>query len=174
MIILEIFLSFFLIGLSAYGGGMVTIPLIIHEIVEVKAWINFSEMSSLLAIAQMTPGPIAINAATFVGYETGGFVGGIIATLGVILPAIIILFIISPFMDRISGNNHVKRVRKGFQVGVVSLIIYATYTFGRGSLLKITDIIIAGGAFLALFLSKGKFHPILVIISGGILGILFL
>jgi len=170
--LLEILISFLLIGISAYGGGLVTIPLIIHEIVEIKEWISIEDITSLIAIAQMTPGPIAVNAATFVGFKVGGWKGSLLATAGVILPAIIILSIISPFVEKISSNKRVKKVRRGLQVGVVSLIFYATWTFGNGAISGVIDLTIAIVSFLILLLSKGKFHPIFVIILGGVLGVL--
>jgi len=88
---IKLAVSFMLIGLGAYGGGMVTIPLIQHELVQNRQWLKFDEMGQILAIAQITPGPIAINAATFTGYRLSGVPGALLATAAVILPSLLIL-----------------------------------------------------------------------------------
>ena len=91
-IIANLITSFMIIGLSACGGGLVTIPLIQHEMVNIRHWLTLSDVTKLLAIAQMTPGPIAINAATFVGFQVAGVIGSLMSTLAVIFPSIAILF----------------------------------------------------------------------------------
>ena len=100
MIYLRLFFSFFKIGLFSFGGGYAMIPMIQKEI-EINGWLAASEFVDIIAIAEMTPGPIAINSATFVGYKTAGFFGGMVATMGVALPSIILVFIVSSFFFKI-------------------------------------------------------------------------
>ncbi len=163
--------SFMLVGLGAYGGGLVTIPLIQHEIVTVHGWLSLKELASLLAIAQMTPGPIAINAATFVGFHMGGFIGAASSTLAVVLPSISLMALVAPFVDRIQHNQHVKRVRKGFQVGVLSLIIFAAWSYGSVAISGSFDLFLAIAAFLALVAFEGRLHPLVITLACGLLGI---
>ncbi|HDS03363.1 MAG TPA: chromate transporter [Firmicutes bacterium] len=170
-LLFRLFKSFMLIGIGAYGGGLVTIPLIQHEIVGTRGWLLFDEMASLLAIAQMTPGPIAVNAATFVGFRVSGLAGAAVATLGVILPSLSILFCAGPLLDRFKNNKHVAFFREGLQIGVLSLLFYATWSYGCMAVGSVIDFLLAAGAFLTLILSEGKFHPIIVILICGVLGI---
>ena len=168
----QLFLSFLLIGIGAYGGGMVTIPLIQHAIVTRHHWLTFDQMASLLAIAQMTPGPIAVNAATFTGFRIGGFAGAATATLAVILPCILIMMLVAPSVDRISRNGHVRRIREGVQVGVLSLILYATWTYGAMAIHNFQELGIGLAAFLLLVLFEGRLHPVVIILAGGAAGLL--
>ncbi len=169
---LQLFRSFLLIGLGAYGGGLVTIPLIQHEIVVNQQWLTFDQMASLLAVAQMTPGPIAVNAATFVGFQINGLLGAMIATFAVILPAILILFWLAPLVDRISHNLYMLKIRQGIQLGVLSLILYATWFYGVGVTEGWLDLAIGIAAFAVLVIFEGKLHPIFVILACGVLGLI--
>jgi len=170
---LQLFISFFLIGFGAYGGGLVTIPLIQHEIVVNQQWLTFEQMASLLAIAQMTPGPIAVNTATFVGFQINGVLGAAIATLAVILPAILILIWLAPFVDCISHNLYVLKIRKGIQLGVLSLILYATWSYSAIAIEGWLDLLLGITAFAVLVAFEGKLHPIFVILACGVVGLLF-
>ncbi|MBW4655073.1 MAG: chromate transporter [Kaiparowitsia implicata GSE-PSE-MK54-09C] len=171
-IALQLFRSFLLIGIGAYGGGLVTIPLIQHEIVVNQQWLTFDQMASLLAVAQMTPGPIAVNAATFVGFQVNGVMGAAIATFAVILPAILILLWLAPFVDRISHNRSVFKIRQGIQLGVLSLILYATWSYGAIAIKGWLDLLIGIAAFAVLVAFEGKLHPIAVILACGVVGLL--
>ncbi|MFP4546596.1 MAG: chromate transporter [Fidelibacterota bacterium] len=169
--LIQIFKSFTLIGIGAYGGGLVTIPLIQHEIVTQQNWLVFKEMASLLAIAQMTPGPIAVNAATFVGLRINGILGAIIATIAVVLPSITILIIIAPLVEKVGSNEHIIKFREGLQVGVLSLIFYATWSYGSEVLENRIDLFLAVAALAVLIIFEGKLHPIFVILSCGLIGL---
>ncbi|HRR31847.1 MAG TPA: chromate transporter [Candidatus Sumerlaeia bacterium] len=173
-ILLQLFLSFALIGIGAYGGGLVAIPLIQHEIVFKQQWLSFGEMSQLLAVAQMTPGPIAINAATFVGFRFGGIIGSAVATLAVVLPSITILVLVAPLVDFASKNAHVRHLRQGLQIGVLSLILFATWSFGSGAVTGWRDLAMAAAAFAVLVAFEGKLHPVIVILASGFLGMFVL
>ena len=106
-IILELFYIFFKLGLFTFGGGYAMIPSIKEIVVEKKKWISEDEMLEILAIAESTPGPIAINMATYIGYLKGKVLGSIAATIGVVLPSLIIIFIISLFFDAFLANEYV-------------------------------------------------------------------
>ncbi|NLI79676.1 MAG: chromate transporter [Candidatus Riflebacteria bacterium] len=160
--------SFLLIGLGAYGGGMVTIPLIQHEIVDKGHWLTFSEFSRLIAIAQMTPGPIAVNAATFVGFTQGGLAGAVVATGAVVLPGLALLVGLALFVDRLGEDGRGRAARWGVQLGVVSLILYATWNFGASVVVDRWSLALAVLSFGVLVGKEGKVHPIVVILTGGI------
>ncbi|GAB4112688.1 MAG: chromate transporter [Candidatus Caldatribacteriota bacterium] len=171
-ILIELITSFIIIGFAACGGGLVTIPLIQHEMVSIRHWITFNELARLLAIAQMTPGPIAINAATFVGFQIAGITGAIMATLAVIFPALIILFSLTPIFNKVKHNEKVKRISRGIQLGVLSLILFAIWSFGSRVIKGWLDLLIAIASFLILIIFKNKIHPVLVIILCGIIGLI--
>ena len=170
--LIELFWSFVLIGLGAYGGGLVTIPLIQHELVVTRNWLTFVEMAEILAIAQITPGPIAINAATFAGFRLHGVIGAASATFAVILPSMIILTLIVPFVDRFRKNYHLRRLRKGLQLGVLSLILFAVWSYGALAIKGWLDLGIAVAAFVLLVAFERKLHPVIVILAGGVVGML--
>ena len=103
-----LFVTFFKIGAFTFGGGYAMIPLIQKEVVESKGFITDEDILDIFAIAESTPGPIAINSATFIGYKIAGVLGSFFATLGVVLPSFIIIFIISMFADAFKQNEYVK------------------------------------------------------------------
>ena len=119
----ELFLTFFKIGLFTFGGGYAMIALIENNCVEKKKWITHDEMMNLTVIAESTPGPIAINCSTYVGYRQGGLPGAIAATLGVVLPSFLIIFLISQFLDRFLEIEIIANAFRGIRVGVGILII---------------------------------------------------
>jgi len=170
--LIKLFVSFILIGLGAYGGGLVTIPLIQHEIVNSKGWLVFDEMARILAIAQMTPGPIAVNAATFTGFRLSGILGALIATAAVILPSMLILVLIAPWIDRFKSNGYLNRFGRGIQIGVLSLILFAVWSYGHAAIKGWLDLLIAAAAFLFLVAFEGKLHPIVIILTCGIIGVI--
>ncbi len=170
--LLQLFVSFLLIGLGAYGGGLVTIPLIQHELVNIRHWLTFQEMSQVVALAQMTPGPIAINAATFVGWKMSGLAGASAATLAVILPGLLLAAGLAPFLDRIRNNAHTQRLRMGIQLGVLSLILFAIWAYGASAIHSVQELMLAVAALLLLVLLEGRAHPLWVILGGGLAGLL--
>jgi chromate transporter len=170
-ILIKLFLSFALIGVGAYGGGLVIIPLIQHELVNTQGWLTFNEMTQLVSVAQITPGPIAINAATFAGVRIEGVPGALVATTAVVLPSILMLSLLAPLMDRISTNTHVRQLRVGVQIGVVSLIIFATWSYGSGIIEGWLDFAVSALAFTGLVLTEGRVHPVLFILACGFLGL---
>ena len=121
----NLFLIFFKVGLFSFGGGYAILPLMQHEVVDVNKWINFKEFMDIVAVSQITPGPISINLATHVGYRIGGVVGSTIATTSVVLPSIIIVSLIVIFLKRFSKLPVVQRIFKSLRVTIVGLILAA-------------------------------------------------
>ena len=124
----QVFLTFFKIGGFTFGGGYAMIPLIQAETVDNKKWITADDILEIVAIAESTPGPIAINSATFVGYRVAGVWGSVFATLGVVLPSFIIILLISAILNEFKDNKIVKYAFNGIRAGVLALIIKALWT----------------------------------------------
>ncbi len=123
--LIELYLSFLKVGMLSFGGGLAALPLIQEEIVDIHKWITIREFTDLITVAQMTPGPIAINAATFVGTKLGGLPGAILATFGSITPAIIILSILSFIYYRFKSLSLMKKILSALRPAVVALILSA-------------------------------------------------
>ena len=128
MIYLELFLAFVQIGTIAFGGGYAALPIIQDVIVRQKGWLTMTEMTDVVTISQLTPGPIAINAASFVGTKIGGIPGAIVATLGNILPQTILMLILGYFLFRGRKIKALDKMLKALRPGVVGLIGTATLT----------------------------------------------
>jgi len=171
-VLFKLFVSFAMIGLVAYGGGLVTIPLIQHEIVGNRVWLNINEMTEIVAVAQMTPGPIAINAATFTGFRIAGVAGAAVATLAVILPSISILILLAPLIEWAGRNNKMWKLRQGIQLGVLSLILFAVWSYGSAVVTEWSHLMIAAVSFLLLVIFEGKLHPVIVILACGAAGLI--
>ncbi len=122
-ILLDLLITFMKIGLFTFGGGYAMISLIENECVEVKKWITHEDMMNITVIAESTPGPIAINCATFVGYKQKGLWGATLATLGVVVPSFVIIYIISMFLDRFLEIAIIANAFRGIKVAVGILII---------------------------------------------------
>ena len=125
MIYLKLFYVFFKVGLFSFGGGYAILPLMQHEVVDVNKWINYKDFVDIVAISQITPGPISINLATHVGYRIGGILGSTIATTSVVLPSIIIVSLIVIFLKRFNKLSVVQRIFKSLRVTIVGLILAA-------------------------------------------------
>ena len=124
-LLLDLFLTFAKIGLFTFGGGYAMIALIENTCVEKKQWITHDEMMTITVIAESTPGPIAINCATYVGYKQKGFVGALAATIGMILPSFCIIFAISMFLDRFLEITWIAHAFQGIKIAVGILILDA-------------------------------------------------
>ena len=127
-LLLSLFLTFAKIGLFTFGGGYAMIALIEHTCVEEKKWITHDEMMNVTVIAESTPGPIAINCATFVGFKQAGFSGALLATLGMVLPSFVIIYAISVFLDHFLEIALIANAFKGIKVAVGLLILDAAFT----------------------------------------------
>ena len=127
-ILFELFLTFVKIGLFTFGGGYAMISLIENNCVEKKKWITHDEMMNVTVIAESTPGPIAINCATFVGFKQAGLIGSLIATLGMVFPSFVIIYAISMFLDNFLGITLIANAFKGIKVAVGILVLDAAIT----------------------------------------------
>ena len=125
MVLIDLFLTFAKIGLFTFGGGYAMISLIENDCVEKKKWITHDEMMDVTVIAESTPGPIAINCATYVGYKKGRLPGAITATLGMVLPSFIIIFLISKFFDRFLEITWAANAFRGIKIAVGIMIVDA-------------------------------------------------
>ena len=125
MTYLNLFFVFFKVGLFSFGGGYAILPLMQHEVVDINKWISFKEFMDIVAVSQITPGPISINLATHVGYRIGETLGSTIATTSVVLPSIIIVSLIVIFLKRFSKLLVVQRIFKSLRVTIVGLILAA-------------------------------------------------
>ncbi|NPV79972.1 MAG: chromate transporter [Firmicutes bacterium] len=170
MVLFQLFLSFFKIGLFSFGGGYAMIPLIQREIVTLHKWLNMEQFLDILAISQITPGPIAINSATFVGYKVGGILGSVLATFGVVLPAVIVMLILTYFFLKYKNLEPVKAMFRGIRPAVVSLILAATVMIVPSSISDISGVAIAILTFL--FIRRFKLDPILALVIAAVAGIL--
>ena len=124
-ILLDLFLTFAKIGLFTFGGGYAMISMIEHNCVEKKQWITHDEMMNVTVIAESTPGPIAINCATFTGYKKAGFIGALAATLGMVVPSFTVIYLISMFLDNFLELTVVANAFKGIKIAVGILILDA-------------------------------------------------
>ncbi|PGH22516.1 chromate transporter [Fusobacterium polymorphum] len=126
MIYLNLFFVFFKVGLFSFGGGYAILPLMQHEVVDVNKWISSKDFTDIVAVSQITPGPISINLATHVGYRIGGTLGSTVATFSVVLPSIIIIMtIIVVFLKKFNKLPVVQRIFKSLRVTIVGLILAA-------------------------------------------------
>ena len=127
-ILLDLFLTFAKIGLFTFGGGYAMISMIENNCVERKKWITHDEMMDVTVIAESTPGPIAINCATYTGYKKAGFIGALVATLGMVLPSFTVIYLISVFLDDFLELTIIANAFKGIKVAVGILILDAGIT----------------------------------------------
>lgn len=133
MIYLSLFWAFFKVGAFSFGGGYAMIPLIKKEIIDIHHWLSVDQFLDIIAISQMTPGPIAINAATFVGYKVGGFWGSAAATIGVTSPSFLIIIILALLIIRYRHLPWLDAFFKGVRPAVIALIVQAAYSVGKSS-----------------------------------------
>ncbi len=140
--LLDVFWTFFKIGLFTFGGGYVMIGVIQDEVVGKKKWIEEEEMLELLAVSESTPGPFSINVATFVGYKRAKFWGSFFATLGVVLPSIFIITIISLFLEAFKANFYINNFLKGISAGVGVLVFLAFFRISKKIKVNIFNIIL--------------------------------
>ena len=129
MIYLELFWSFFQVGLFCVGGGYASMPLIQAQVIDIHAWLSMSEFIDIFTISQMPPGPIGINAATFVGMKVAGFLGAIVATLGFVTPSFILGIILAKLFFKYGNIGVIKGILNGLRPAVVALICSAGMSF---------------------------------------------
>lgn len=171
MIYLQLFLSYLKIGFFGFGGGIAMISLINNEVVVNRAWLTSKELTDIVAIAQMTPGPIAVNCATYVGYSvTGNIWGSILSTFAVSLPPMTIMLLICYFYKKLHNNRFVEGALSTMRPVMVGMIGAAALTFvNKETFTDWKSIVIFVVSFLATWL---KFNPILLIILAAVAGII--
>lgn len=181
MIYLELFWSFFQIGLFSFGGGYAAMPLIQNQVVDMNGWLSMSEFADVITISQMTPGPIGINAATFVGLRIGGIQGAIAATIGCVLPSCVIVLSLAYIYYKYRGLATVQGVLNGLRPAVIAMIASAglalmilAFWNGKSSASNRGDIDFVAVVIFAiafLILRKWKANPIHVMIGAGVIGL---
>lgn len=172
--LIHLFVSYLKIGFFGFGGGYAMLSLIHSEVVVHNGWLTNGEFSDIVAISQMTPGPIAINSATYIGYEVAGVAGSVVATIAVCLPALTIMMLLTRFFIKLHDNRYVKGVVAGMKPVVIGMIMAA-------ALLLIFPHSADGRSFidgwswaiflLALVASARKVNPILLIVLSAVAGI---
>ena len=180
MIYLELFITFFLIGAFTFGGGYAMLPLIQEE-VAAKGWVSSEALVDFVAVSESTPGPFAINMATYVGSEVGGVLGAVCATLGVVIPSFVVILIVAKCYDKFRQSKVVKGCMSGLKPAVVGLIgaavvsVGATVFFPEG---WNTQVFTQASFYASLvigtvmfFLSIKKVHPILIVCLSAAAGI---
>ena len=177
-LLLDLFLTFARVGMFTFGGGYAMISIIENACVERKQWITHDEMMDLTVMAESTPGPIAINAATYVGYKRAGIPGSVFATVGMVLPSFVIIYLISAVMDNFLEILWIANAFKGIKIGVGLLILNVAVNMLKKMKPQPMPRIIAGCAFAVMltinFLSL-KFSSITLMLIAGAAGlILFL
>ncbi len=188
VIYIKLLITFFKIGLVSFGGGYAMIP-IIEEAIIGNGWLSPQDFYNIIAISETTPGPIAVNSATFVGYKVAGFLGGVTATIGIALPSLIIIILVSTYLFKYRDSKLVENIFGWLRPVITGLIIIAGFHVAKTSLIhegatlnistlkgsNILDILNVKGIIIfvltAIMLKKTKIHPILAIVGSGILGI---
>lgn len=181
MIYLQLFFEFFRIGLFSFGGGYAMIPLI-SDIIIKNQWMVQSEFTQIIGISQMTPGPIAVNSATFVGYKVAGVLGSVFATLGVSMPSLLLILLISNLFFKYSDHHITQSIFKGIRPVIAGLIIASALIVGKSVIfqeeaislqtINIETLLITMTIFF-IAISK-KRHPIILILIGATLGLISL
>jgi len=168
--LLNLFLTFFKIGISTFGGGYAMLPILQKEIVDKKKWATNEELTNYYAIGQCTPGIISVNTATFIGSKNKGILGGIIATLGIVSPSILIILIIASLISNFMANPLITHIFNGINICVLALILSAVLKLWKTSVIDklsfaIFLIVLSGGVIFNL-------SPLILIVIAGILGLL--
>ncbi len=181
-LLLLLSLEFFKIGLFAIGGGPATIPFL-GELCTKYGWFTREELTTIIAVSETTPGPVGINMATYVGYKTAGIPGGIIATLSLVLPSIIVIVIIAHFLSSFRENKTVKNAFYGIRPAVTALIAYAVIGLIQDAMFKngagefsvaIAPLILCAVILGLLQIKKlGKIHPFFWFVAAAAIGIIF-
>ena len=169
MIYIKLYMIFLQIGILAFGGGYATLPLIQKFLVEKYAFIDETTMIHVISISQMTPGPIAINSATFIGMKLGGILGSIIATAGVVTPQILILMLFLKFIG--IKNKYVLKMLDGINGAIVALILIATISIIRTGVINSFSPVIFLTFILSIYLYLKGISLIILILFGAVIGV---
>lgn len=166
----DLYVSFFRIGILTFGGGLTMLPMLKYELVEKRNWISEDTLLDCYAIGQCTPGIIAVNTATFVGYKRKGVIGGIVATLGMASPSVLIITVIAMFLQVLINQPVVQHALMGIRGAVCALMLNTVYTLAKKSLVSPACVVICVIAFLlALFTSVPTVLLIVLAAAAGII-----
>jgi len=169
-IYLDLFLTFAKVGVCTFGGGYAMLPILQREVVEKKGWATNEELTDYFAIGQCTPGVIAVNTATFIGFKFKSYLGGIIATLGVVFPSIAIITAIAAFLTNFADIPVVQHAMGGVSACVVAMIAASALKLGKSTVKdKLTAVIFLAVLVLAFLL---KLSPVLLVLAAGLTGLL--
>jgi chromate transporter len=166
----SIFWAFFKISPLTFGGGYVMIPLLEREFVERKKWVKTEEIADIFAVSESVPGSIAVNSGTFIGFRLAGIPGAIAAMAGAVMPTFLILLIFSALLLGNQDNPIVQQALMGIRPTIVALIAYAGYKIGRTAVIDKTTLVMV--ALTVAVMLVVHMHPIITILSGGVLGII--
>ena len=166
----DLFSIFFKIGLCTFGGGIAMLPILERELADKRNWTTSDELLVYFAIGQSTPGIIAVNVATFIGYKRAGLIGGCVATFGMVFPSIIIITLIAKFISNFSEIEWVQKALKGINVAVAAILTSAVYKFSKKSVKNLFGFLLLVIAFLLIFVfNVGTAY---VIFGSAILGVI--
>lgn len=184
MIFLQLFYEFFKTGLFAVGGGLATLPFL-EDISQRTGWFTSAQLADMLAISESTPGPIGVNMATYVGFETAGILGSLCATVGLVMPSVIIIVLVSKVLEKFRSNTYVEAAFYGLRPASVAMVASAGIGVAMTTLLNLTasgfavlrwrELVLAAVILvLTNFVPKvKKFHPIVFIALAAAVGIIF-
>lgn len=167
----SLFASFFKIGLVTFGGGLAMLPILKRDLVDSKGWLTEDEILDYFAIGQSTPGIIAVNVATFVGYKRAGVIGSIFSTSGIVFPSLIIISLIAAFVSNFNELVWVKKALKGINVAVSVLLVKAVFSFGKKTVFDLCTFLIAAISFVLMFVFKVQ--GVWIVIGSAFLGCFF-
>lgn len=167
----RLYVAFFKIGLFTFGGGYAMLPMIEKEVVEKHKWATLEEIMDYFAIGQCTPGVIAVNTATFIGHKNKGILGGIVATLGVVTPSVIIISLIATVLSSIYHNPVVKSAFQGIGVAVCAILVQAVLKIGKSGIVDKFTCLVAVIAFLLSAL--WDISTIVIIVAAGAAGVVY-
>lgn len=169
--LIDLFFSLAKVGAVTFGGGMAMLPILQRELIEKKSWLTEEELLDYFAIGQSTPGIIAVNVATFVGYKQAGIIGGIVATLGIIFPSIVIILLIAHFISAVNHFTLAQKALRGINVAVASLLTSVVFHFSKKTVKSIFGFVIFALSFTLIFF----FHvqSFVIILFAIVLGIAF-
>lgn len=171
--LIQLFLTFLKIGAFTFGGGYAMIALLENEFIEKKKWIDREEFLNMVAIAESTPGPVAVNSATYIGYRVGGVVGATLSTLAVSIPSFVIIYLISLFFDKFLSLTYVAYAFKGIQACVVYLIASAGVRMFKGLEKNVFNYVILGTVIVVMTvfsITAVSFSSIFYIVISGVAG----
>lgn len=184
--LLRLYFEFAKVGLFSIGGGLATLPFL-YDLADRTAWFTHADVANMIAIAESTPGAIGINMATYAGYVTAGVLGGFVATIGLISPAIIIIYVIARLLNKFMGNKYVESAFYGLRPASIALIAVAGLNVAKITLLNweylpelctIRDLFVTRAIILAILIFWGqkkfkKLHPVVFIAISAVVGIVF-